>query len=86
MAETRGLVQKLKILPTGSVAYVYVGPSATNTTLLYISRSPNDSAAQGAFKNSMLDAISAALVNRREVVATHGDTDSQITDMRIDPL
>ncbi len=86
MAETQGLVQKLKILPDSSLAFVYIGPTPTNTALLFISRPSSDSPNVGAFKNNMVDAMAAAQVAHREVVAVHGDSSSLITDMRIDPV
>jgi hypothetical protein len=86
MAETQGLVQKLKILPASSLAFVYIGPTPTNTSLLLISRSSSDSAEVGAFKSNMVDAMAAAQFAHREVVAVHDASSSQITDMRIDPV
>jgi hypothetical protein len=86
VAETQGIVQKLKIVPASSVAFVYIGPAPTNTTLLLISRTTNDAANVGAFKNDMVDAVAAAQVAHREVVAVHGAGDSLITSIRIDPV
>jgi hypothetical protein len=88
MAETAGLIQKLQILPgTGNTSYgcVWIGPTPANTELLFVSRKDSDNAHTGAFKNSMVDALATAMVARREVIATHGDSDAIITMLRIDP-
>lgn len=88
MAETKGLVQKLKIIPgagNSSFACAFIGPSPTNTELLLVLRENTDSAHAGSFKNSMVDALATAMVGRREVVAVHGDTDALITGLRIEP-
>ena len=88
MAQTTGLVQRLTILPgTGSSSFgcVWIGATPTNTELLLIQRMDTDSEHRGAFMNSILDALTTAQVNRREVVAEHGDNDALITNLRIDP-
>lgn len=86
MAETKGLVQQLKVTPALVIAWVWIGPTPTNTEVLYILR-PSDAAANvGEFQNSMVDALAAALVNRREVAAIHGESDAEITTLRIDPV
>jgi hypothetical protein len=85
MAETAGLVQRLAVLPGSATACAWIGPTITDTELLFVLREAGESAASGAFENSMVDALTAALVSRREVVAIHGDTDARITSLRIDP-
>lgn len=85
MAETRGLVQKLTVLPGSAMACAWIGPTPTNAALLWVQRDTSESAANGSFENSMVDALVAAATNRREVVAIHGDSDSRITGLRLDP-
>lgn len=85
MAETAGLVQKLTLLPGSSMACVWIGPTPTNTALLFVMRDAAESPEVGSFENSLVDALVTAVVGRREVVAIHGDSDSRITSLRIDP-
>ena len=85
MAETRGLVQQLKVYQTGT-AIALIGPNGTNTTALSIQRSVADSRELASMKDDMVNALAAAQVAYREVVAVHGDTDSGITQIRIEPV
>lgn len=87
MAETAGLVQKLTFTQFGSTSYgcVWIGPTPSNTEFLFIKRLNADAENVGALKNSMMDALATAMVNRREVVAIHGNSDAIITALRIDP-
>jgi len=89
MAQTTGLVQKLSIIPgsgsAAAMACVWIGPTPDNTELLLVQRLSTTSAQAGAFKNSIVDALVTALVSRREVVATHGDSDALITTLAIEP-
>jgi hypothetical protein len=85
MAETAGLVQRLTVLPDAALACAWIGPSPTNTELLFVARTGSDSAQQGAFKSSIVDALMTAVASRREVVAIHGNSDAEIIGLRIDP-
>ena len=94
MAETTGLVQALSIVPdlsivpgigSQAVACVGIGPTPADTELLFVRRDNTDSVQAGAFKNSIVDALVTALVNRREVKATHADDDAKITKLSIEP-
>ena len=83
MAETTGLVQELTVL-SATTACVWIGPKADDTTLLVVT---NDGSANGlAFSGSLVHALATAATNYRAVVATHADTDSTITAVRIDPV
>lgn len=88
MAQTQGLIQRINIFPNTSpnaTACILIGPTPSNTEALLILRRPTDSASQGAFKNSMLDALVAAQVGHREAIATHADGDAEITDVQLIP-
>ena len=85
MAETAGLVQRLTVLPDSAMACAWIGPSPTNTELLFVARTSSDSTHQGAFKSSIVDALMTAVASRREVVAIRGNNDAEITGLRIDP-
>lgn len=83
MAETAGLVQRLSIL-TDSLTCVWIGPTPDNTEILLVTN--DGSSVDASFANSMIDALAAASTNYREVVAVHGDSDSTITSVRIEPI
>lgn len=83
---TTGVVQKVTVLPGVALACAWVGPTADNSELLYVLRDNNESDAEGAFENSMVDALVAAAVSQRQVVAFHGNNDARITSLRIDPV
>ncbi len=87
MAEkTTGLVQRLSITAGNiGLACAWIGPTPTNTELLFILRDNSDPADVGTFKNSIVDALVTAQVGRREVVATHGDSDAEIFNLNIEP-
>ena len=70
MAETRGLVQRIKLDPFLRAGYwVYIGPSPTNTTLFSIGL--NDQAPGILRRRSMAEVLNGALFARREVIVTH---------------
>jgi hypothetical protein len=87
MAETAGLIQRINVIPTttGGVACFWMGPHPTNTELFAIVRSSTDSAAEGAFKSSMVDALTSAYVTRQEVTISHGDDSSTVDSIRFEP-
>jgi hypothetical protein len=85
VAETKGLVQKLK-LNVGTATFVYIGPSPTNTSALFVTRAAGDTAEQASVKDDMVAALASAMVARREVVAIHANTSSEVTGLRIDPV
>ena len=84
MAETRGLVQKLKV-SAGGATFLFVGPSPTNTSPFSITRGAADTAVNASVKDDMVAAAAAAMVAGREVTVVHGDTSSEATSLRIDP-
>lgn len=83
MAETQGLVQRLSILSTTS-ACVWIGPTPNTNTLLVVTN--DGSSADSAFAGSLVQTLAAASTNYRAVVATHGDSNSKITGLRIEPV
>lgn len=84
MAETKGLVQRLK-MNVGAATYVYIGPAPTNASAFFVNRAAGDTAEQASIKDDIVAALASAMVARREVVAIHADTGSEITGLRIDP-
>ena len=87
MAETSGLVQQLTIFPltSASFACAWVGPHPTNTEIFYIVRDNADSASLGAFKNSMVDALTSAYVSRQEVTIQHADDAAEVGSLSFEP-
>jgi hypothetical protein len=83
MAETTGLVQRLSIVGKTATC-VWIGPNPSNTTALLITN--DGSAGDSAFAASLIEALAAASANYRQVAALHGDSDSKITSLRIDPV
>jgi hypothetical protein len=83
MAETTGLVQRLSIL-SGTLTCVWIGPTESNSEALAVTH--DGSATDLAFATSVIQALAAASTNYRQVVAVHGDSDSKITHLRIEPV
>ena len=86
MATTTGFVHQLMISPgtSTSLACVRIGPSTTNNEVLAVQRTASDSEHAGAFKNSIVDALTAALISRREVSAFHSSNSAIITGLSIE--
>lgn len=87
MATTTGFVHQLSIDPgTGSTSTVCVqiGPSPNNAEVLVVQRTASDSEHAGAFKNSIVDALTTALISRREVSANHASGSAFITRLSIE--
>jgi hypothetical protein len=85
MATTTGLVQALSLFPGSAVCCFQIGPTSTNTSLLFVLRRSGDSAEVGNFKTAMVDALVAAQMTGREVSADHGNTSSEVTSLGIGP-
>ncbi len=83
MAQTTGLVQRLKLTSPSVLAWAYVGPTPTNTELLIIMAPAGISAEDAAYRASMADALAAALVGQKQVRVTHGANSAEITAVQI---
>ena len=83
MAQTTGLVQRLSIV-SQTAACAWIGPRPNNVELLLVTN--DGSAASIAFAGSIIETLAAASTNFRAVIATHGDQDSKITALQIDPV
>jgi hypothetical protein len=79
MAVTTGIVQRLKITNPPILAWVYIGPAPSNTEFLFIPQPPNAGAEDAAFRGSMVDALSAAMISGRQVKASHPNNSAEIT-------
>ena len=81
MPEVRGFVHRVKIVYTGA-AIVYIGPDRSDVeSFAVVARIDDPPEAVAAFA-SMTDALSAALLARREVLVGH--TSSRITRVEIE--
>lgn len=83
MAQTIGLVQRLKVTPPRILAWVYIGPTPTDTDLLLILQDSHPTPEDAAANASMVDALAYALVSKQEVIATHGSSDILITTVEL---
>jgi hypothetical protein len=83
MAQTIGLVQRLKITNPPQLAWAYIGPTPTDTELLLVLLPSGLGPEDAAFRGAMADALSAALANQREVIASHPDDSAEITAVEI---
>lgn len=83
MALTTGLVQQMFIVPGSAFACVYIGPTPVNVEALVVAQQASDPPHTGAFKVSMLDALTQALASRHQVVVGHGDSDVHIHSVEL---
>lgn len=83
MAQTTGLVQRLKVTSPPILAWVYIGPSAVDTDLLLVVQDAAAPPEEAAAQASLVDALSYALVSNLEVIATHGSADILITTVEL---
>jgi hypothetical protein len=84
MAESRGLVQRIKVdagFPDGY--WVYIGPSPTNTTLFSVGIRDTDP--QVLRRTTMAMLLTGALFSRREVIVTHGASTFEIAGIEVVP-
>jgi hypothetical protein len=72
----------LTILEAG-IACAWIGPTPSNTAVLFVQRVAADAAHEGAFKNSIVDALTAAQTQHGEVAAGHADNESMITSLSV---
>lgn len=82
MAETTGFVQRLKLTPGLVLAWAYIGPSATDTTLLLVMQRDDDPINVAA-QATMAEALSGALASGKEVIATHEANLAEITVLQV---
>jgi len=83
MAETKGLVQRITMI-TDTLTCVWIGANPTNVEALLVTH--DGTRAGAAFAATMVQALTSASCNYREVVAVHGDNNARITSVRIEPV
>ena len=65
------------------LAWAYIGPTSSDTTLLIIKQPTPLSPDEVALRAAMAEALSAALATRQQVIATHADNDVDITALQV---
>lgn len=83
MAQTQGVVQRLKLTDTLILAYAYIGPTPSNTELLIVRSATGQPPDEAAFRGALAEALSAALASRQEVIASHDDNSAEITLLQV---
>ncbi len=83
MAQTQGLVQRLKVTDSPILAWAYIGPMSSNTELLIIKQATGLGPEEAAFRGAMTDALSTALASRQQVIAFHDDNGIEINALQI---
>ena len=83
MAQTQGLVQRLKLTDTLILAWAYIGPTPTNTELLIVRSATGQPPDEATFRGALAEALSAALASRQQVIASHDDNNVEITLLQI---
>jgi hypothetical protein len=83
VAQTQGLVQRLKLTDTQILAWAYIGPTPTNTELLIVISPAGQPPDEAAFRGALAEALSGALSSRQQVIASHGDNDAEITLLQV---
>jgi hypothetical protein len=83
VAQTQGLVQRLKLTDTLILAYAYIGPTPSDTELLIILSPTGQPPEEAAFRGALAEALSGALASRQQVIATHDDNNIVITLLQV---
>jgi hypothetical protein len=83
VAQTQGLVQRLKLTDTQILAYAYIGPTPTNTELLIVRSATGLPPDEAAFRGALAEALSGALASRQQVIASHDDNNIEITLLQV---
>jgi len=84
MAVTTGFIQRLTIINSG-LTCAFVGPAPTNVAALVVQSETGDTAADLAWKASMVDGLATAMAARQQVQVTHGDADANISAVTLGP-
>jgi hypothetical protein len=83
VAQTQGLVQRLKLTDTQILAYAYIGPTPTNTELLIVRSATGLPPDEAAFRGALAEALSGALASRQQVIASHDDNNIEIALLQV---
>jgi len=89
MASTTGLVQNIKLSYNFTVAWVSIGPTATNTQLFSLQFSRDNIGSfvnnqrEAAFLKLMVEQLVSGMLAQREVTVYHEDGESAITAVEV---
>ena len=89
MASTTGLVQKIKLSYDFTVAWVFIGPTATNTQLFSLQFNKNNignfvnTEREAAFLKLMVEQLVSGMLAQRQVTVYHAENDSAITAVEV---
>jgi hypothetical protein len=83
VAQTQGLVQRLKLTDTLILAWAYIGPTPTDTELLIVRSATGQPPDTAAFRGALAEALSSALASRQQVIATHDNNNIEITLLQV---
>jgi hypothetical protein len=83
VAQTQGLVQRLKLTDTLILAWAYIGPGPTDTELLIVRSATGQPPDTAAFRGALAEALSSALASRQQVIASHDDNGVEITLLQV---
>jgi hypothetical protein len=73
MAQITGLVHQVKYDPMLDTAFVWVGPTSTDTVLCAIQITVGDDPSTAQIKGSMIDGLTAAMLSGRSVTLSIDD-------------
>jgi hypothetical protein len=89
MATTTGLVQRVKLNYDLATAWVFIGPTSTNTTLFAVQFHPNTignfdfNEREAAFLKLMVEQLIAGMLAQREVTVHHATNDSRVSAVEL---
>lgn len=86
MAETTGLIQRLKWNAAIATMFVEVGPSATSTDLFFLSHPATDSQAVRGSKANIAYLLTQAQLRGYEATVGHAEGGSEVEWVRLGPL
>ncbi len=81
MATTKGLIQRLFIGEAFTCAFIEISPGTTE--ILLVSNRDQDAPADRVFHSTVVGALAQAVIAKRQVSATHGDNDAEITSLNL---
>jgi hypothetical protein len=86
MALVTGFVQQVKYNPVLDTAFVWVGPTSSDTVLCYVRITAGDDQREALIKSSMIDGLTTAMLTGRSVtLSTDDDNPSSIDSATIHP-
>jgi hypothetical protein len=86
MALATGFVQQMKYSPILSTAFVWIGPTSSDTVLCYVQITAGDDQPEALIKSSMIDGLTTAMLTGRSVtLSVDDDNPSSVESATIHP-